>query len=160
MYPVKTHVSESVLPLTPSDLKFYESFCAVDKSLLPGKDKVRFRESHSNLWTLFVYVCAFPTPSSIYSPCTSMHMIKHSVHSHSEEKPEKHTHTRAQTRTRKSRFSQTNIFSPHWSVTELWIAVGGKETYSGREIWFDLKAEAPSPPQPIGSQASSTSTLA
>lgn len=67
MYPVKTHVSKSVLSLTPSDLKFHESSVLSTKVCCRGKDKVRFRESQSNLWTLFCYVCSSPTASSIYT---------------------------------------------------------------------------------------------
>lgn len=37
MYPVKTHVSKSVLPLTPSDLKFYESSLLSTKVCCRGK---------------------------------------------------------------------------------------------------------------------------
>lgn len=90
-------------------------FCAVDKSLLLRKDKVRFRQSHLNLWTLFCYVRASPAPSSIHAHA-SKHMIKHSVHKDViKARKVWKTHTSAHTKIKIHTDFVTNFFSPYWS---------------------------------------------
>lgn len=134
MYPVKTRFKVSPL----SDALWSEVlwiFCAVDKSLLSGKDKVRFRESQANLWMLFSYICGSPTPLSIYTH-TSVHISKHSVHKDAIKGRKVQKHNKIQIHTEFG----TSILFPQWSAGELWIAEEGKEMYSESErdsIWFE-----------------------